>query len=361
LNFQGGQESSSCLDVLPEDDEFKFVKRGKSKSSAASEFNIKTTNKIEALMKRAKIKIGHSTPTLSSCDQARQETGGPSIPTLSSYDPDKACQKSCGASTPTLSSCDRDCQESSGPSTPTLSSCDRDQACKQSGVPSTPPLSSCDQDCQESCGHSTLTRSRCDRDQACQESGGLSTPTLSNCGRDQACQETGGSSTLTQSRCDRDQACQESVGPSTPTLSSCGRDQMCQESVGPSTPTLSSCDDPTKAKVKITQKRFLKKCRNCNFKKLSCILNPSSCMAQQKNCFKCGKKGHFPQSMNCKTKIKSQKQKRGQVYEKRSSTKISKEVLLLLRTRIDELERPDCPFDESSKSFDQEAILIQSS
>ena len=57
MNFQGGQESSSCLGDLPEEDEFKFVKGWKSKSSAASEFNINTTNKIEALMKRAKIEI----------------------------------------------------------------------------------------------------------------------------------------------------------------------------------------------------------------------------------------------------------------------------------------------------------------
>ena len=57
MNFQHGQESSSCLSVLTEDDDFKFVKGGKSNSSSASEFNIETTNKIEALMKRAKLKI----------------------------------------------------------------------------------------------------------------------------------------------------------------------------------------------------------------------------------------------------------------------------------------------------------------
>ena len=57
MNFQGGQQFSSCLGVLPEDDEFQFVKGGKSKSSAGTEFNIKTTNKIESLMKRAEIEI----------------------------------------------------------------------------------------------------------------------------------------------------------------------------------------------------------------------------------------------------------------------------------------------------------------
>ena len=57
MNFQGGPPFSSCLGFLAEDDEFKFVKGRKSKSSAASEFNINTTNKIEALMKKAEIEI----------------------------------------------------------------------------------------------------------------------------------------------------------------------------------------------------------------------------------------------------------------------------------------------------------------
>jgi hypothetical protein len=60
-------------------------------------------------------------------------------------------------------------------------------------------------------------------------------------------------------------------------------------------------------KIKTTQKRFLKKCRYCNFKKKSCFINPSSCPALSSNCFRCYKQGHFLQSICCKIKKESLK------------------------------------------------------
>ena len=51
-------------------------------------------------------------------------------------------------------------------------------------------------------------------------------------------------------------------------------------------------------------KRKLKKCRFCNFKKRTCALSPSSCKAHKLNCSKCFKRGHFPQSMTCKSKLR---------------------------------------------------------
>ena len=93
-------------------------------------------------------------------------------------------------------------------------------------------------------------------------------------------------------------------------------------------------------KSKQIRKRFLKKCRYCHFKKRSCSLNPSSCEAQSKNCFKCGKRGHFPQSLNCKAKVESQKSKKAKSQEKRKSSRVSKVNLDLVKERIIILELP---------------------
>ena len=57
-------------------------------------------------------------------------------------------------------------------------------------------------------------------------------------------------------------------------------------------------------------KKCLKKCRFCNFKKRSCILNSVSCKAKTLKCHTCSKYGHFPQSMDCKAKKLKRKMKR---------------------------------------------------
>ena len=51
-----------------------------------------------------------------------------------------------------------------------------------------------------------------------------------------------------------------------------------------------------------TSKKKLKKCRYCNFKKRSCLLDFENCKALQSHCFQCNKKGHFPRSIKCKSK-----------------------------------------------------------
>ena len=62
-------------------------------------------------------------------------------------------------------------------------------------------------------------------------------------------------------------------------------------------------------KILITSKKKLKKCKFCNFKKRSCLLDPEQCKALYSQCFKCNKKGHFPASVNCQThkKIKGKR------------------------------------------------------
>ena len=47
-------------------------------------------------------------------------------------------------------------------------------------------------------------------------------------------------------------------------------------------------------------KKLLKKCKRCNYKKRNCIVNPSTCNALKRCCFKCKKLGHYPQSPRCK-------------------------------------------------------------
>ena len=58
-------------------------------------------------------------------------------------------------------------------------------------------------------------------------------------------------------------------------------------------------------KILRTPKQSLKKCRKCNFKKRTCILDPLSCKAVKSVCLKCQRFGHFPQSGCCKDQRKS--------------------------------------------------------
>ena len=56
--------------------------------------------------------------------------------------------------------------------------------------------------------------------------------------------------------------------------------------------------------IKKTPKHQLKKCRKCNYKKRTCALNSSSCQANLKSCYNCGKTGHYPQSKECSRRRK---------------------------------------------------------
>ena len=61
----------------------------------------------------------------------------------------------------------------------------------------------------------------------------------------------------------------------------------------------------TRTVILKTPKHCLKKCKRCNFKKRTCVFKSSSCKAIQQWCFKCNKKGHYPQSPYCKANKRS--------------------------------------------------------
>ena len=86
-----------------------------------------------------------------------------------------------------------------------------------------------------------------------------------------------------------------------------------QNSKSTSTPTfrdikrnaLKSCANENSLQIigestaEFIQKRCLKKCRFCGYKKRSCAKNTLSCKAHDKRCFICKRQGHFPKSTKC--------------------------------------------------------------
>ena len=95
-------------------------------------------------------------------------------------------------------------------------------------------------------------------------------------------------------------------------------------------------------KILITPKHSLKKCRRCNFKKRTCIIDPGSCKASQFFCFRCNKFGHFPKSIFCKTRNKYKKNKVSKKYcytNYEQSKQWKEDVYLLVMKRIHQLER----------------------
>ena len=106
------------------------------------------------------------------------------------------------------------------------------------------------------------------------------------------------------------------------------------------------CDNPEenikvlikRSSIVTANKRSLKKCRTCNFKKRRCVLNPICCSATYKVCDYCKKVGHFPKSLCCKKRRKTDEKKK----IKRTSTKcppiaISKKNMKLIKLRIQQL------------------------
>ena len=91
-----------------------------------------------------------------------------------------------------------------------------------------------------------------------------------------------------------------------------------------------------------TDRKKIKKCHKCNFKKRTCILDPSSCQASQRCCYYCKKKGHFPSSACCKARRKSRSKQNNKtkVQPKNKSQKnISMEMIRLVKNRIQELSK----------------------
>ena len=99
-------------------------------------------------------------------------------------------------------------------------------------------------------------------------------------------------------------------------------------------------DAVSEVNMKSEPKHLLKKCRYCNYKKRSCDVDSFSCVAWIKKCFKCGKRGHYPQSMCCKASKSSQKVKLRLIdnQDMKQPTEISKEMLHLIKYRISQIE-----------------------
>ena len=102
---------------------------------------------------------------------------------------------------------------------------------------------------------------------------------------------------------------------------------------------------------KKSSKRRLKKCRYCNFKKRTCIVDPFSCKALKLKCFKCRRSGHFPQSLNCKAR----KNKIKKEEEKQTGDKWSKILPDCLST---EIEYDDIKQKENITMKNNESIKI---
>jgi hypothetical protein len=97
------------------------------------------------------------------------------------------------------------------------------------------------------------------------------------------------------------------------------------------------------------KKTLLKKCKTCNFKNRSCMLNRSSCPALQRICFACKKDGHFPRSINCK-KLRLNRKSQTPVFvcntQLRKREQISATNLSLIKERIGQLDT----FDQEEES-----------
>ena len=89
----------------------------------------------------------------------------------------------------------------------------------------------------------------------------------------------------------------------------------------------------------VANKKSLKRCRTCHFKKRQCILNPNLCTAINHVCSHCKKPGHFPKSLCCKKKRKAQSKLFAKMKNKNiPAPKLSKKHQKLINQRIKELE-----------------------
>ena len=106
-----------------------------------------------------------------------------------------------------------------------------------------------------------------------------------------------------------------------------------------------------RVKLLNTSKRHLKKCKKCNFKKRSCLVDFSTCKSFDKFCSKCNKKGHFPQSQECKSRRKIKKEnlqktenpdgcriKKENLQQTQKPFDINPQILFLLKNKIHQLE-----------------------
>ena len=95
-------------------------------------------------------------------------------------------------------------------------------------------------------------------------------------------------------------------------------------------------------RIEHMRKAQLKKCRHCNHKSRSCMLDGSNCTASDKNCTLCKKSGHYPKSLNCKKSRQANKSKPKSIdistNKRKCPKKISVAVLSLMNEKIHNLE-----------------------
>ena len=138
------------------------------------------------------------------------------------------------------------------------------------------------------------------------------------------------------------------------------------------------CDNPEEDIEKLIKtsyilsanKKSVKKCRTCHFKKRQCALSPSLCRAIDKVCNCCKKIGHFPKSLCCKKRRKYQNKNIAKMRSNGSFTQvISKKNLKLIKTRIQQLERhkkrnciiqsaDKCAVKFENAKFDQDSHMM---
>ena len=100
--------------------------------------------------------------------------------------------------------------------------------------------------------------------------------------------------------------CDKKTKISSSVLESCLKKFECQNSFQ----ILSDNPEETVQKIikrnmlKQTPKKSLKKCKNCNFKRRSCVVDISNCKTFNRPCLSCNKPGHNPKSLQCKVRGK---------------------------------------------------------
>ena len=105
-----------------------------------------------------------------------------------------------------------------------------------------------------------------------------------------------------------------------------------------------------KVQIMKTPKRKLKKCRLCNFKKRSCLLNQGSCQAKKKSCWNCHKIGHFTQSLCCKKKRRNKKKTTNIKLYHLNSEELVKENINLIFQTIRKLENRKSESEEPKEN-----------
>ena len=95
--------------------------------------------------------------------------------------------------------------------------------------------------------------------------------------------------------------------------------------------------------------------------KRTCTIDSSTCQAITKCCIKCKNAGHYPQSSYCKFKkkvLRNSKSKSETFLNISRSTMLSKDVLLVVNSRINQLEMATHKREESRDNLNHEKVNL---